>query len=142
MVSSPRSWGSFSLIQPDNPNAISQYLQDQAEHGHLTSKMSLIGKIQGALTSLSKENILALANMNFNFSVFKMEAPPEFTGLGDALSARRREEAEDGLYHRIARRLGALFVDVIPSIPELIRAYWKRVSEISTSQTEYGTRLT
>ncbi|PLB46447.1 hypothetical protein P170DRAFT_511217 [Aspergillus steynii IBT 23096] len=93
--------------------------------------MSVIGKIQGALASLSNENVLALANLNFDFSLFKMEPPQEFTGLGNALSARRKEDAEEGLYHRIARRLGALFEGVIPPTPELIRAYGKRVSEIS-----------
>ncbi|KAF7589905.1 hypothetical protein BBP40_003523 [Aspergillus hancockii] len=93
--------------------------------------MSVISKVQGALASLSNENILALMNLNLDLSLFKVEAPPEFMPLGNALSSRRREDAEDGLYHRIARRLAALFEQVIPSTPELLRAYGKRVSEIS-----------
>jgi hypothetical protein len=92
--------------------------------------MSLVGKVQGALSSLSNENVLALANFNFDFSLFKVEAPPEFTGLGNALSTSRRIEAEEGVYHQVARRLGALFEQVIPSTPELVRAYGQRVSEI------------
>jgi hypothetical protein len=93
--------------------------------------MSIISKVQGALASLSNENILTLMNLNLDFSLYKVEAPAEFMALGNALSPRRREDAEEGLYHRIARRLAALFEQAIPSTPELLRAYGKRVSEIS-----------
>ena len=59
-----------------------------------------------------------------------MEAPAEFRGLRSALSFARRYNAESGTPHRTARRLGALFEHLIPSTPNLIIAYGKRVSHI------------
>ncbi|KAJ4375334.1 hypothetical protein N0V83_002420 [Neocucurbitaria cava] len=59
-----------------------------------------------------------------------MEAPVEFSGIVSALSARRRVEAEEGPSHKTARRLGALFEDLVPSTPKLISAYGLRMSEI------------
>ena len=49
------------------------------------------------------------------------------------LSDQCRKEAETGISHRTARKLGALFAGVLPSTPELTRAYGCRVSEISQS---------
>ena len=43
---------------------------------------------------------------------------------------RRRADAEDGLHHKTARRLAALFEQLIPSTPKLIAAYGLRSSEI------------
>lgn len=60
-----------------------------------------------------------------------MEAPPEFRGLGAALTKRRRETAEDGTSHITARKLGALFKDILPPTPQLIRQYGTRASEIA-----------
>ena len=79
-------------------------------------------------------NTLALANINFDFSLFRVDAPLEFQALGANLSANRRQEAETGTPNRTARRLGALFEGVLPHVPELARAYGRRVSEISSYQ--------
>ena len=92
--------------------------------------MSWLSKISGNWFSASNENTLALANLKFDFSLMKVEAPTEFSGLGRALSKRRRTEAEDGLHHKTARKLAALFEQLVPSTPELIKAYGLRSSEI------------
>lgn len=42
------------------------------------------------------------------------------------------ENAEDGPLHRTARKLGALFEQILPPIKTLIKAYGVRVSEISS----------
>ena len=80
--------------------------------------------------SATNENYAALANIKFDFSLVKMEAPIEFSGIASGLSTRRRVEAEEGPSHKTARRLGALFEDVVPSTPKLISAYGRRMSEI------------
>ncbi|KAK0642642.1 hypothetical protein DIS24_g8830 [Lasiodiplodia hormozganensis] len=97
--------------------------------------MSAIGKIIGALVHGSQETTLALANLNFDFSLVKVDAPPEFRGLGAALTKKRREIAEDGTSHITARKLGALFKDILPPTPNLIRQYGTRASEIAENRT-------
>ncbi len=92
--------------------------------------MSSLGRITNSLLSGINENTLALANFNLDFALVKLEAPREFTSIGPALSKQRRENAEEGPTHRVARQLGALFEQLIPSSPELIKAYGTRVSEI------------
>jgi hypothetical protein len=92
--------------------------------------MASISKFSTALLSVPNEITVAAANFNLNFSLMKVEAPPEFTGLRDALSKRRRHEAEEGRSHITARCLGALFEAIVPPIPQLTAAYGKRVSEI------------
>ena len=81
------------------------------------------------------ELTVTAANFNFDFSLMKVDAPPEFHGLRDALSHSRRKEAEDGQHHVTARKLGSLFEAKVPEIPILIKAYGKRVSEISSRST-------
>lgn len=93
--------------------------------------MSAIGKIVPSLVSATNENTFALANFNFDFALLKVEAPQEYQGLRTALSKRRVENAEQGPLHRTARKLGALFDQIIPPIKTLIETYGKRVSEIS-----------
>ncbi|KAH7380276.1 hypothetical protein DE146DRAFT_624942 [Phaeosphaeria sp. MPI-PUGE-AT-0046c] len=83
-----------------------------------------------SIFSATNENYAALANVKFDFSLVKMEAPVEFSGIASALSARRKLEAEEGPTHKTARRLGALFEDLVPSTPKLISAYGLRMSEI------------
>ncbi|KAB8664856.1 hypothetical protein FH972_026279 [Carpinus fangiana] len=75
----------------------------------------------------------ALANVNFDFTLFKVEAPIEFKGVGTALSQVRRKEAESGRSHATARQLGALFAGLLPKTPKLFSAYGKRASEILKS---------
>ena len=96
--------------------------------------MTSLGRLTAALGVAHNENTLALANINFDFSLFRVEAPLEFRALGANLSANRRQEAETGTPHRTARKLGALFEGVLPHVPELARAYGRRVSEISSYQ--------
>ena len=92
--------------------------------------MSSLSRISNSFVSASNENTLALANFNFDFSLVKFEAPQEFAPLGSALSLTRKKNAEDGTVHQLARKLGALFEQMVPSTPNLIRAYGARASEI------------
>ncbi|KAF4543355.1 uncharacterized protein LTHEOB_54 [Lasiodiplodia theobromae] len=96
--------------------------------------MSAVGKIIGALVHGSQEATIALANLNFDFSLVKLDAPVEFRGLGAALTTKRREVAEDGSSHITARKLGALFKDILPPTPILIRQYGTRASEIAENR--------
>ena len=93
--------------------------------------MTNIGKIAAALASGSQETTIALANFNVDFSIFKVDAPIEFQGLGKSLSKRRKAEAEEGSSHITARKLGALFEDELPDIRNLLEAYGRRVTEIA-----------
>ena len=78
----------------------------------------------------------ALANLSFDFTLCRVEAPAEFHGVGQALTRGRRAEAESGQLHITARILGSLFTSVLPKTPNLIRVYGIRASEISKSATE------
>ena len=82
----------------------------------------------------------ALANFHFDFTLYKVEAPAEFHGVGRALSRGRRAEAESGQSHITARILGALFTSALPKTPNLIRVYGMRASEISKSVTEESSK--
>ena len=95
--------------------------------------MAAVGKIQAALAAASNETTLALANLNFDFSLIKVEAPVEYQGLGAALSTKRRSAAEHGVSHSTARKLGALFQQIVPSTPHLFKAYGIRSSDIAKS---------
>ena len=90
-----------------------------------------IGRITGALATVHNENALSLANVNFDFTLVKLDVPAEFNGIGSTISRGRKMEAENGNLHRTARKLGALFEKHIPSVQALYRAYGARVSEIS-----------
>src|SRR2546421_2228521 len=92
--------------------------------------MSSLGKVTNSLVSASNETSLALANLQYDFSLIKVEAPVEYTALGSALSSKRRCEAEAGPQHKTARRLAAIFEQLVPPTPKLIAAYGQRVSEI------------
>ena len=90
-----------------------------------------ISKIVPAALNSTLEIAPALLNLNFDFSLWKVEAPKEFDGVGSALSSARRDKAENGLPHATAQRLGALFEAEVPSFPKLLSAYGQRASEIS-----------
>jgi hypothetical protein len=92
--------------------------------------MSALGRITNSIVSGTNENTIALANFNFDFSLVKVDAPKEFDPLGSALTRSRRSNAEDGISHQVVRRLGALFEQLVPSTPKLLRAYGSRVSEV------------
>ena len=95
--------------------------------------MASISKIQNALVSATQETTLTLANLNFDFSLVKVEAPIEYKGVGAALSHKRRHTAENGSIHVTARRLGSLFESILPATPNLVRSYGRRASDISAS---------
>lgn len=97
--------------------------------------MATFGKLTAALAQASQENTLALANLKFDFTLIKCEAPAEYQGLGECLSKGRKDAAEDGPSHVTARKLTALFESDIPAVPHLIRAYGRRVSEIAKMPT-------
>lgn len=92
-----------------------------------------IGRLQAALAQATNEVTVAAANINFDFTLVKYEAPKEYQDLGNALSNRRRNEAEVGQPHITARRLGALFDGICPTTPNLIKAYGLRASEIAAA---------
>ncbi|RLL96809.1 hypothetical protein CFD26_105475 [Aspergillus turcosus] len=92
--------------------------------------MSALGKLTNSIFSATNENNIQLAAINFDFTLLKFEAPKEFGPLGSALSRRRRQDAEEGQPHRTARRLGALFEDLIPDSPRLIESFGTRVSQV------------
>jgi hypothetical protein len=70
--------------------------------------------------SATNQNTVGLANFNVDFSIVKITPSEEYAGLGISLSQRRRENAEEGPLHRIARKLGLLFEQIVPPIPDLI----------------------
>ena len=92
--------------------------------------MPLLEQISSLFLSATNENNVGFANLKWDFSLVKVEAPVEFAPLGSALTRRRRDEAETGAQHKTARRLAALFEQIIPSTPKLVTAYGHRVSEI------------
>lgn len=89
--------------------------------------------IHAAYASAVQETNVGLANINFDFSLLKLEAPAEYRGLGAALSTKRRSAAEHGTTHVTARKLGSLFEEILPSTPSLFKAYGLRASEIAKS---------
>lgn len=97
-----------------------------------------LGKLQAALAAASNEVTVAAANINFDFALIKCEAPKEYHVLGEALSKRRKEQAECGSTHITARKLGALFEGVCPATPNLIKAHGTRVSEIAEAAKEFS----
>jgi hypothetical protein len=92
---------------------------------------SAISRVTNALLAGSRENTLALAALNFDFSLYKVEAPAEYQGLDTSLSQELHSLAESGSQHLTARKLGALFWSKIPRVPSLIKAYGRRVSKIA-----------
>ncbi|KAK8044434.1 hypothetical protein PG993_004458 [Apiospora rasikravindrae] len=92
--------------------------------------MASFGKLSNSLIQGVNENTLALANLNFDFSLVKVQAPVEFQEIGLALAETRRQNAEAGTSHQTARKLGALFESLVPPVPGVIAAYGQRASQI------------
>lgn len=101
--------------------------------------MASISKLQAALSSVTNEVTLAAANINFDFTLVKYEAPKEFHQLGNSLSKLRVHNAEYGPIHITARRLGALFDGLSPPTPCLLKSYGSRVSEIALAVRDTST---
>jgi hypothetical protein len=93
--------------------------------------MATPSRLHASAISAFQENTVALASVNFDFSLYKVEAPVEYQGLGRLLSHRRRQAAEQGTEHVVARKLGALFSHAILATPSLFRAYGLRATEIA-----------
>ena len=93
--------------------------------------MASLGRFAISLASGVQETTIALANISFDFAMIRLDAPKEYQGLGTTLSKKRKHDAEQGSVHATARRLGALFADDMPLIPNLSRAYGLRASEIA-----------
>ncbi|KAH8597426.1 hypothetical protein B0O99DRAFT_507860 [Bisporella sp. PMI_857] len=91
-----------------------------------------LGRLTAAVASIHNENAVSLANLNFDFTLVKLEAPPEYNILGQTISRRRKVDAEEGVLHKTARKLGALFASTLPPTEDLFRIYGTRVSEISS----------
>lgn len=100
-----------------------------------------LGKFTASVLSGTQETTVALAALNFDFALFKTEAPQEYKALGSALSPHRREVAEDGDIHTTARKLRAMFEHILPSTPSLYNAYGIRASEIASISLK-GSRAT
>jgi hypothetical protein len=94
-----------------------------------------ISRLQASLASATNELTVAAAAINLDFTLFKINAPKEFHALGEHLSKNRKHDAEAGTTHVTARRLGALFENICPATPKLVKAYGTRVSEISAAAT-------
>ncbi|EXL45112.1 serine/threonine protein kinase [Fusarium oxysporum f. sp. radicis-lycopersici 26381] len=82
------------------------------------------------ITSPESEIANAAEGINFDFSILKLEAPQEFQALGQVLSSKQRQEAEDGALHITARKLAALFGPLLDQTPNLFKAYGMRCSQI------------
>lgn len=93
--------------------------------------MGSIGGLDLSLISSQQKLALGLAHVNFDFSLVKLEAPVEYQTVGACLSRRRKEEAETGPLHIVARKLSALFAADIPNAPRLFSAYGQRASKIA-----------
>ncbi|GJC88439.1 hypothetical protein ColLi_11277 [Colletotrichum liriopes] len=91
-----------------------------------------IQKAVASAFAVTQETTVALASLNFDFSLFKVDAPASFKGLGNELTSTRKKAAEEGTPHITARKLGALFQYLLPSTPALIQAYGHRVTQIAS----------
>ncbi|CAG9983384.1 unnamed protein product [Clonostachys byssicola] len=100
--------------------------------------MASFGNFNAALSSFRAEATNALVNVNLeiNFSKF-VKPPPEYDAIGQNLARSRRDEAQNGARHILARKLGLLFKNhaALPLTPNLIKAYGERASEIARSST-------
>ena len=72
----------------------------------------------------------------------QLEAPKEFLGVGESLTKQRLEAAESGSSHITARKLGALFEQIIPDTPRLFEAYGTRASAIASQPCLSTTQAT
>jgi hypothetical protein len=97
---------------------------------------SVSGKLIASGFSALQETTLALANINFDFTLYKVTPPVEYEEVGKALTQKRRDAAENGSEHVIARKLGALFSQCVPTTPHLVKVYGLRASEIARSSAK------
>lgn len=94
-----------------------------------------LGRFVAALASGSQELTVALAQLNFDVSLVKLEAPMEYQPLALALPPRCKRVAEEGDIHACARKLQALFSGLLTPCPNLHKAYGSRATEITKLST-------
>ncbi|KAF2466087.1 uncharacterized protein BDR25DRAFT_395909 [Lindgomyces ingoldianus] len=92
-------------------------------------------QIRASIISPTAESHVALAGFHIDFSLIKVQAPSEYRDIGRLLSPRRKTEADEGQSHLTAAQLGLLFEGLVPKVPDLIRAYGLRCSEVAKSPT-------
>ncbi|QMW41239.1 hypothetical protein G4B11_004563 [Aspergillus flavus] len=92
-----------------------------------------ISKITAAAVAQTNEFQLALASLNFDFSLFKVEAPQEYKAVGMSLSPSRKQNAEEGPAHRTAQKLDAIIGSMVTPPDTLVKVYGQRVSGICST---------
>ncbi|KAF2252905.1 hypothetical protein BU26DRAFT_515325 [Trematosphaeria pertusa] len=94
-------------------------------------------QIKGSINTNTVESNNAIVQNQFNVCLFnlRVEPPSEYLDVGLFLSRRRKDDADDGQSHLTAAQLGILFGGLVPKVPNLIRAYGLRCSEIANSPT-------
>ncbi|KAL4861423.1 hypothetical protein BDV12DRAFT_204021 [Aspergillus spectabilis] len=101
--------------------------------------MTSIQRISASAVQLNPEINFSLFHGNFDFSLQKVEVPTELVPVGAGLSKHRRQLAEEGSFHILARRLGILFEEILPTVPSLLKAYGSRASEIAREYDKANT---
>jgi len=72
-----------------------------------------MARITGAVATIHNENSASLANINFDFTLVKLEAPVKYAALGQTISSKRKINAEEGILHKTARKLSAFFGELL-----------------------------
>lgn len=94
--------------------------------------MLSLSKLTPSVFAATQKNNAAVIAFNIDFAVFKQEASAEYRPLRKSLAPYRRKAAEDGELHFTARRLWALFQQVLPDTSNLYKAYGVRASDIAS----------
>ncbi|KAF2109360.1 hypothetical protein BDV96DRAFT_651797 [Lophiotrema nucula] len=92
-------------------------------------------QFRGALITNQAEAHSSLGALYIDVSLVKYQPLNEYREVGRCLSARRRQEADEGQSHATAEKLGLLFDSLVPDTPDLLKAYGLRCSEIAQSET-------
>ena len=92
--------------------------------------MAGLPNLSTSVISAQNQNIASLININIDVSLVRCDPSPEFLPIGKALTQRRKAEAENGPFHKLACRLGFLFNEIVPDTPRLRDAYGTRASSI------------
>lgn len=90
-------------------------------------------QIKGSFVSNQAEANIAAASVRIDFALVKVQPHDEYQDVGRSLSARRKNEADEGQSHLTAVQLGLLFGGLVPKVPNLIRAFGLRCSELAKS---------
>ncbi|KAK4182282.1 hypothetical protein QBC35DRAFT_468206 [Podospora australis] len=77
---------------------------------------STVGRFTASIFSPTQETTLALASLNFDFSLFKVQAPDEYLTLGSCLSEERRNLAEAGSHHVTAQPMASESQEIAKSV--------------------------